>query len=223
MGRLRKILTVFTLALVLIVALVAGGLAISLFAAFGSGKAISVQGPLIVTEELQSCEVVLIDLERIDISRPSQLGLLPNPLERITINLSPEVEFTAGLLPRESVDSIILGFDTCIASLESNSWTVMHSALGQPWFKFGERIGFEASGTGTSISFDVAQASNTTLIISISDQDPPIQQITLNGELSFPNASAWIIGLAIISGTLVMLFVVLVVVYIVKSRRGIQV
>jgi hypothetical protein len=221
--RFRKILTVFALALLLVVALAAGGLATSLFTAFGSGKAMSVKGPLINAKELPFCDVVLIDLERIDISRASQLALLPNPLERITINLAPEVEFNAGLLPRESVDPMILGFDTCIATLESNSWTVMHSALGEPWFTFGERIGFEASCTGTSISFDVAQASNSTLIISISDQDPPIQQITLDGEISFPNANAWIIGLAIISGTLIMLFVVLVVIYIVKSRKGTQV
>lgn len=223
MRRFRKIFTVFALVLLLIAAVVAAGLAITLFTAFGSGKALIVEGPLISTKELQSCEVVIIDLERIDISRPTELALLPNPLEGVTITLSPEVEFNAGLLPRESVDSIILGFDTCIASLESNSWIVRHSALGEPWLEFNERMGFGAIGTGTSISFDVAQASNSTLIISSTDQSQPIQQIALSGDLSFPNANAWSIGLAIISGTLIVLFIVLVVIYIVNSRRGIQV
>ena len=225
MGRFRKIFTVFVLALLLVAGLVAGGLAISLLATFGSGKAMSVDGPSINsinTEELKSCEVVLIDLERIDISRPSQLALLPNPLERITVNLAPEVEFNVGLMTRESVDSSILGFDTCIASLESSSWIVTHSALGEPWFEFGDRMEFVASGAGTSISFDVAQASNSTLIISITDQDQPIQRITLSGDLSFPNVNEWIIGLIIISGALIVLFIVLVVIYIVKSRKGIR-
>lgn len=225
MRRFRKIFTVFTLALLLVAGLVAGGLAISLIATFGSGKAISVDGPsinVINTEQLQACEVVLIDLDRIDISRPSQLALLPNLLERITVNLSPEVEFKAGLLARESVDSTILGFDTCIASLESSSWIVTHSALGEPWFEFGDRMEFVASGAGTSISFDVAQASNSTLIISIIDQDQPIQQIALSGDLSFPNVNEWIIGLIIISGALIVLFIVLVVIYIVKSKKGIR-
>jgi hypothetical protein len=222
-GRFRKIVTVLALALLLIAALVAGGLAASLFTTFGSGKAITVEGPLINAEELQSCEVVLIDLERIDIGGSGQLALLPNPLERIAINLSPEVEFSAGLLLRESVDSAILGFDTCIATLESNSWIVTHSALGAPWFEFGERAGFMASGTGASISFDVAQATNSTLIISITDRDQPIQQIALSGYLSFPNANAWIIGLVIISGALIVLFIALVVIYIVKTGKGVQV
>jgi len=220
--RFRKIITVFALALLLVVALVAGGLAASLFITFGSGKAMSVKGPLINAAQLQSCEVVLIDLERIDIRRPSQLALLPNPFEQISVSLSPEVEFTAGLLPRESVDSTILGFDTCIATLENESWTVMHSALGEPWFEFGDRKGFISTGTGTVISFDVAQASNSTLIISIPVEDRQIQQITLNAELSFPYANAWIIGLAFACGTLLILFIVLVVLYIVKSRKGPQ-
>ncbi len=223
MRRLRKILAIFSLALLLVSALVAGILAISLFTAFGSGKALSVDGPVISAEELQFCEVVLIDLDRIEISRPSQLALLPNLRERITIDLSPEEEFNAGLLARDSVDSTILGRDTCIASLESNTWIVTHSALGEPWFEFGEPVGFVATGSGTSISFDVAQASNSSLIISNTDQGQPIQQIELSGDLSFPTENAWIIGLMAISGTLIVVFIVSVVIYIVKNRKGIKV
>lgn len=182
----------------------------------------SVKGPLINVPELQVCEVVLIDLDRLDITLPSLLALLPNPLEQINVTLSPEIDFTAGLLPRKSVDSAILGFDTCIASLELNSWSVIHSALGEPWFEFGERIEFAPDGTGTSISFDVAQASNSTLIISITDLDPPIQQIALNAELSFPYSNVWIISLAVTSGTLLVLFVLPVVLYIVNTRKGSQ-
>lgn len=222
MRRFRKVITVLALGLVIVVALVAGGLATSLFIAFGSGKSMSVKGPLINVPELQVCEVVLIDLDRLDITLPSLLALLPNPLEQINVTLSPEIDFTAGLLPRKSVDSAILGFDTCIASLELNSWSVIHSALGEPWFEFGERIEFAPAGTGTSISFDVAQASNSTLIISITDLDPPIQQIALNAELSFPYSNVWIISLAVTSGTLLVLFVLPVVLYIVNTRKGSQ-
>lgn len=223
MRRFHNIVAVFALTLILVTALVAGGLAISLFAVFGSGKSINSKGPQISAKELQSCEVVLIDLERVDVSLSTELALLPNPVERISITLAPEIEFTAGLFSRESVDSKILGFDTCIATLDSDTWTVKHSSLGLPWFTFGDSTEFEMNSTGASISFDVGQASNSTLIISKADQEPPIQQLTFNAELSFPNANAWIIVSAIVSVTLLVLFVVLVVLYIVKSRKRPQV
>lgn len=96
----------------------------------------------------------------------------------------------------------------------------MHSALGQPWFPFGENEGFIASGTGTSISFNVTQASNSTLIIASTDQDLPMQQIRLDAELSYPNANMWAGGLAIAAGALVLLFIVLAVGYIIYTNRG---
>lgn len=219
MKRVRKIITIFGLVLLLAVALVTAALATSVYANFGSGKSLGAKGPVIDNEELQSCHVVLIDLDRIEISRPSQLALLPNPLEKITITLSPVVTFNAGLLPRDSVDISILGFDTCIATIESNSWKVRHSALGQPWLPFGETIDFMVSETGTSISFEVAQVSNGTLIIATTDQQLPIQQIELNAELSYPNANTWAIGLVVAAGFLVVLFIALVVVFIIHSHR----
>jgi hypothetical protein len=221
--RLRQIFAVSTLALLLAAGLVAGGLATSLFMVFGSDKGLIVEGPVINSEELQSCSVVVIDLERIDIASPTQLALLPNPLERLTVDISPEAQFSAGLFSRESADSAILGFDTCIATLESNSWVVKHSALGEPWFRIGDRIGFVAGQSGTPISFNATQASNSTLIISVTEQDQVITEVVLKADLSFPNANVWITGLAIISGALVALFIVLVVLFIVKSRRGPQV
>lgn len=219
MRRFRKIITILALALLLTAALLIGALAASVYSAFGSGKSIEAQGPVINAQELQSCDVVLIDLDRIEISRPSQLALLPNPREKLTVTLSPEVTFNAGLLPRESVDTTILGFDTCIATLESDVWILRHSALGQPWFPFDEDMGFVASGTGTFISFDVAQANEGTLIIETPNQDMPTQQIQLDAELSYPNANTWAFGLVIASGLLIVLFIVLVVVYIIHTNK----
>lgn len=227
MRHFRKTLTVLMLFLLLVAGLIAGGLAISLFIAFGSDKALWVEGPVINTKELQSCQVVLIDLERIDVSTPDLLTLLPNPLERINVTLLPESQFNAGLLNRESVDSQILGSDTCIAALEpgadtaleTGTWTVTHSAIGLPWLEFGDMVKFIVNSTGTSISFNVAQASNSTLVIAVVDEETPIQQIALNAELSYSNAHMWIIASATVSGALLILFVVIVVMLMVKSSN----
>jgi hypothetical protein len=217
--RLRKIMTVFALVLLLVLGLLAGALGVSVYANLGSNKSITANGPVIDAKELDACAVVLIDFERLVVSRPSLLSILPNPLEEIRITVFPETIFTAGLLPRENTDSAILGFDTCIATLEENSWTVIHSALGQPWFPVADNNALIASGTGTSISFDVAQVSSSTLIIANTNQDIQIQQIRLDAELSFPNANVWAVGLAIAAGVLVVLFIALTVAYIVHTRR----
>ena len=222
MGRSRKIVTILALSLVLISALMAGVFAVFVFATFGSGRSLVALGPTIKGSDLQSCGSVLIDLERIEISGHSPLALLPNAREKIRITLDPKVEFNAGLLPRETVDAAILGYDICIATFESNSWSVMHSALGQPWFTFGEVEGLMASGTGTSIAFNAVQASDSTLIIAFSDPKLPIQQIQLDAEISQSQANLWAVALLLAAAALIWLFIVLTVVFIIHTRKGLR-
>lgn len=219
MRRFRKIIAIFALALLLLSGLLAGALAISFYAKFGAGKSIAAEGPVIDARELETCAAVLIDLERIDISWPGQLSVLPSPREEIEITLFPETSFTAGLFPRASADEVILGFDTCIATLKGNAWSVMHSAVGQPSFPLRESEAYIVSGTGTSVSFDVTQASNSTLIIANTDQNSIIQQINLDATLSFPNANTWALGFSIAAGVAFVLFIALTVVYIVHMNR----
>jgi hypothetical protein len=221
--RFRRIIAILALSLVLISALLAGVIAVFVYAIFGSDRALVASGPTIKSSELQSCSAVLIDVERINISDPNNLTLLPSIREEIKISLSPEVEFNAGLMPRESVDAAILGYDTCIATFESNSWSVMHSALGEPWLTLGEIEGFTASGTGTSISFDVAQSTESSLMIATSDPSLPFQQIQLSAEISHSQANVWAVGLLIVAAALVWLFIVLTVVFIVHTRKGARV
>ena len=223
MRRFRRIIAILALSLVLISALLAGVIAVFVYAIFGSDRALVASGPTIKSSELQSCSAVLIDVERINISDPNNLTLLPSIREEIKISLSPEVEFNAGLMPRESVDAAILGYDTCIATFESNSWSVMHSALGEPWLTLGDIEGFTASGTGTSISFDVAQSTESSLMIATSDPSLPFQQIQLSAEISHSQANVWAVGLLIVAAALVWLFIVLTVVFIVHTRKGARV
>ncbi len=222
MGRFRKIVTILALSLVLISALLAVVCAVFVFATFGSGRSLVALGPTIKGSELQSCGSVLIDLERIEISGRSPLALLPNARKEVRITLDPEVEFNAGLLPRETVDAAILGYDICIATFESNSWSVMHSALGQPWFTFGEVEGLMASETGTSIAFDAVQASNSSLVIAFPDQKLPIQQIQLDAEISQSQANLWAVVLLVTAAALIWLFIVLTVVFIIHTRKGLR-
>jgi len=222
-GRFRKVVTVLTLSLVLISALLAGAFAAFVFATFGSGRSLVAFGPTIKGPELQSCGSVLIELERIEISARGPLALLPNDREEIRITLDPEVEFNAGLLPRETVDASILGYDICIATFESKSWSVMRSALGQPWFTLGEAEGLMASGMGTSISFDAVQVSDSSLIIAFPDQKVPIQQIQFDAEISHSQANLWAAGLLITAAALIWLFIVLTVLFIIHSRKGLLV
>ena len=222
MGRFRKVVTVLALSLVLISALLAGVFALFIFATFGSGRSLVALGPTIKGSELQSCGSVLIDLERIEISGRSPLAHLPNARQEIRITLSPEVEFNAGLLPRESVDTKILGYDICIATFESKSWSVMHSALGQPWFTLGEVDGLMASGTGTSISFDAVQVSDSSLVIAFTDQKLPIQHIQLDAEITHSQANLWATALLVPAAAMIWLFIVLTVVFIIRTRKGLR-
>jgi hypothetical protein len=215
----RKILVVISLSLLLVLALAAGGAATALYASFGSGKSVTAEGPAINQEELQSCSVVLIDLERIEIGLPDQLTLLPSPTEELVISTVPKVNLNGGLLPRETVDSAILGSDTCILSFESEAWLITHSALGQPWLGVGANTGFTQSATGTSISFDVNSAANSTLIIEFTDPEFQVEQITLDAQVSYSHANIWALGLAIGSSVFLILFVTLVVIVIVKKTK----
>jgi hypothetical protein len=221
-GRFRKVVTVLALSLVLISALLAGVFALFIFATFGSGRSLVALGPTIKGSELQSCGSVLIDLERIEISGRSPLALLPNARQEIRITLSPEVEFNAGLLPRESVDTKILGYDICIATFESKSWSVMHSALGQPWFTLVEVEGLMASGTGTSLSFDAVQVSDSSLVIAFTDQKLPIQHIQLDAEITHSQANLWATALLVTAAAMIWLFIVLTVVFIIRTRKGLR-
>lgn len=219
MRRFRKIVTILALTVLLLSGLLTGALAISLYANFGSGKSITAEGPVIDVNKLENCSVVLMDLERIDSSWPDYLSHLPSAREEIEITLSPESTFTAGLFPRKSVDEVILGFDTCIATLKGSSWSLIHSAAGRPIFPLRESEALIVSGTGTSVSFDVRQAVNSTLVIAHPDQDSVIQQIALDAKLRFPNANMWALGLFITSGVVVVLFIAFTVVYIVHMNR----
>ena len=106
----RKILVVGALSLLLVLALGIGAAGAALYYTFGSGKSVVAQGPQISTGSADPCSVILIDLEQVYVNLPEQLTLLPNPREIIRISTVPETDLVAGLLDRESVDTVILGF-----------------------------------------------------------------------------------------------------------------
>jgi len=215
----RRFLVICSLALLLLLAVGAGGVASALYVFFGSGKSITAQGPSINLGEGQSCLVVVIDLDRIDISGTDQLGLLPRPTEKLVISTVPTGDLFAGLLPRDVVDSTILGFDTCLASLESGSWVLTHSAPGQPWLDVGERTGFTTSSTGSTVAFDMDTATKSTMIIGLTDPKTNVAFITLDADLGYPNADSWALGAGIAAGLLLMVFVVLVVIVRVRNTQ----
>lgn len=216
---LRRLLVVSTLAAMLILAVGLGGVAASLYTLFGSGKAVTAQGPHIELDELQYCSSVLIDLDRIEISLPDQLTRLPNPQKRLRIATKPETLLTAGVLEREDVGPVLLGSDTCIVSLDSQSWSLSHSALGQPWLQVVENSGFSNVASGTSIAFDVESVASSTLIIELTGADPAIVKVSLDAEVSYPDASNWALGCAISAGVFLALFVALTVIVIVRGTR----
>ena len=216
---LRRLLVVFSLALILILALGLGGVAAGLYTYFGSGKAVTAQGPQIELDELASCSTVVIDLDRIEIRLPDQLALLPDPREELRISTQPRTAMNAGVLPREDVDAILLGSDTCIVSLDSQSWSITHSALGEPWLQVDEKAGFSNVASGETIAFDVRSVANSTLIIELENADPSIMKLSLDAEVSYPGADDWALGCAIAAGVLLALFVALVVIVIVRHAK----
>lgn len=214
-----KVLMVFCLALLLVIVLATGGLAAAIYASVGSGKSISASGPRIMLDELQSCSVILVDLDRIEIGLPDQLALLPGATEELVIATVPEVNLKAGLLPREAVDFAILGSDTCILSSDTDSWSVAHSSLGQPWLNIDATTGFTVTAAGTIVRFNANSAAKSTLIIDVTDPGTQVKQITLDAEISYPNANSWALGFATASSVLLIFFVALVVVVIVKKTK----
>lgn len=219
MRRFRGFLVICSLALLLLVAVSAVGVASALSVVFGSGKSITAEGPSISLGDAQSCSVVMIDLDRIDISGIDQLGLLPRPTKKLVMSTVPASNLFAGLLPRDVVDSTILGFDTCLASLESGSWLLTHTAAGQPWLDVGEVTGFTTSSTGSMVTFDIDSATESAVFIGLNDPKTNVAMITLDAELGYPNANSWALGVGIAAGLLLMLFVVLVVIVIVRNTQ----
>jgi hypothetical protein len=68
----------------------------------------------------------------------------------------------------------------------------------------------------------VAQASDSSLIIAISDPELPIQQIQLDVEISQSQANLWAAGLLITAAALIWFFIVLTVVFIIHTRKGLR-
>jgi hypothetical protein len=224
----RKILVVGALSLLLVLALGIGGAGAALYYTFGSGKSVVAQGPQISTGSADPCSVILIDLDQVNINLPEQWTLLPNPREIIRISTVPKTDLEAGLLTRESVDTVILGLDTCVISQDARSsegsltWTLTHSALGQPWFDVmsGAATGvFIEKTQGQEIDFDASKVANSTLIVGALSESTAIEEIIIDAQVSYPDANTWILGLAIVAGLLLIFFVGFVVLVIVRGTR----
>ena len=216
---LRRVLVVFSLALILILALGLGGIAAGLYTYFGSGKAVTAQGPRIELGELASCATAVIDLDRIEVVLPEQLALLPGPQQELRISTQPQVTINAVVLPREDVDAALLGFDSCLITLDSQTWSINRSAVGQPWLQVDKESGFSDATSGESVAFDVGAVANSTLIIGFGNPDPSITKLLLDAEVSYPDADSWALECAIAAGVLLALFVMLAVIMIVKGTH----
>ena len=216
---LRRVLVVFSLALILILALGLAGIAAGLYAYFGSGKAVTAQGPRIELAELASCATAVIDLDRIEVVLPDHLALLPGPKQELRISTQPQVTVSAVVLPREGVDAALLGFDSCLITLDSQTWSINRSAVGQPWLQVDKEAGFSDAISGESVAFDVGTVSNSTLIIGFGDPNPSIKKLLLDAEVSYPDADGWALGFAIAAGVLLALFVMFTVIVIVKGTH----
>jgi hypothetical protein len=215
----RRVLVVFSLALILILALGLCGIAAGLYAYFGSGKAVTAQGPRIELAELASCATAVIDLDRIEVVLPDQFALLPGPQQELRISTQPQVTVSAVVLPREGVDAALLGFDSCLITLDSQTWSINRSAVGQPWLQVDKEAGFSDAISGESVAFDVGTVSNSTLIIGFGDPNPSIKKLLLDAEVSYPDADGWALGCAIAAGVLLALFVMFTVIVIVKGTH----
>ena len=215
----RRVLVVFSLALILILALGLAGIAAGLYAYFGSGKAVTAQGPRIELAELASCATAVIDLDRIEVVLPDQFALLPGPQQELRISTQPQVTVSAVVLPREGVDAALLGFDSCLITLDSQTWSINRSAVGQPWLQVDKEAGFSEAISGKSVAFDVGTVSNSTLIIGFGDPNPSIKKLLLDAEVSYPDADSWALGCVIAAGVLLALFVMFTVIVIVKGTH----
>jgi hypothetical protein len=215
----RRVLVVFCLSLILTLALGLGGIAAGLYTYFGSGKAVAAQGPRIELAELSSCANAVIDLDRIEVALPDQLALLPRPQQELRISTQPQVTVSAVVLPREDVDAVLLGSDSCLITLDSQTWSINRSAVGQPWLQVDKEAGFSEAISGESVAFDVGTVTNSTLIIGFGDPDPSITKLLLDAEVSYPDAGGWVLGCGIAAGVLLALFVMFTVIVIVKDAH----
>ena len=156
---------VASLTLLLILAVALAGVAAGVNTYFGSDGAVTAQGPRIELDELAFCTTAVIDLDRIDIALPFQLALLPGPKQKLRISTQPQATMNAVLLPREEVDAVLLGSNTCLITLDTQTWSVTRSAVGQPWFQIKQGPGLSDVTSGESVAFDVGSVFNSTLII----------------------------------------------------------
>ena len=138
---LRQVLMVASLTLLLILAVALAGVAAGVNTYFGSDGAVTAQGPRIELDELASCTNIVVDLDRIEMALPQQLAILPGPEQKLRISTEPQVTISAVLLPREEVDAVLLGFNTCLMNLDSQNWSITRSAVGQPWLQVDQVAG----------------------------------------------------------------------------------
>jgi hypothetical protein len=216
---LRKVLVVTSVTLILILAVALAGVAAGLNTYFGSDKAVTAQGPRIELDELAFCTTAVIDLDRIDIALPNQLALLPGPKQKLRISTQPQATMNAVLLPREEVDAVLLGSNTCLITLDTQTWSVTRSAVGQPWLQIKQGPVLSDVTSGESVAFDVGSVFNSTLIIEFEKPDPSISTLLLDAEVRYPDAQSWALGCMIAAGLLLALCVILVVAATVRNRR----
>ncbi|MDE0973721.1 MAG: hypothetical protein OSA11_01355 [Candidatus Nanopelagicales bacterium] len=217
---MRKILLVTPLTLILIMAAVLAGVAAGLYTYFESDKAVAAQGPRIELDELAFCTAAVIDLDRIEIALPNHLALLPGPKKELRISTQPRATMNAVLLPREEVDAILLGSNTCLISFDTQTWSITRSAVGQPWLQIDQGAGLSDFSSGESVVFDVGSVFNSTLIIEFETPDASISMLLLDAEFRYPDAEKWALGCIIAAGLLLVLFVILVVMVIMRNRHG---
>ena len=217
---LRKVLVVSSLTLILILAVVLAGVAAGLYTYFKSDKAVTAQGPRIELDELAFCTTAVIDLDRIEIALPNYLALLPGPKQELRISTQPRAAMNAVLLPREEVDAILLGSNSCLISLDTQTWSITRSAVGQPWLQIDQGAGLSDVTSGESVAFDVGSVFNSTLIIEFEKPDASISILLLDAEVRYPDAEKWALGCIIAAGLLLVLIVILVVNVIMRNRHG---
>ena len=219
---LRKVLVVTSLTLLLILAVALAGLAAGLYTYFGSDQAVTAQGPRIELDELASCTTSVIDLDRIEMALPQQLAILPGPEQKLRISTEPQGTISAVLLPREEVDAVLLGFNTCLLNLDFQSWSITRSAVGQPWLQVDQVAGRSDITSGESVAFDVESVFNSTLIIEFEKPDPSITTLLLDAEVRYPDAQSWALWCTIVASLALVLSVILVVIVIVRNKQGSQ-
>jgi len=211
---------VASLTLLLILAVALAGVAAGVNTYFGSDGAVTAQGPRIELDELASCTNIVVDLDRIEMALPQQLAILPGPEQKLRISTEPQVTISAVLLPREEVDAVLLGFNTCLMNLDSQNWSITRSAVGQPWLQVDQVAGRTDITSGESVAFDIESVFNSTLIIEFEKPVPSISTLLLDAEVRYPGAQSWALWCTIVASLALVLSVILVVTVIVKIDKG---